>query len=267
MIYDKKIFLFILLFTICIFSPFFLTYFAELMDPWTIDVSQRHHSPSVEHPFGTDSLGRSLLARTTYSLSLALSIAFKACLVLIPITIILGGLAGFYLGGFIDDLISWLISVILTVPFVLWVIALAAALNPDIDQIHYIIGLVAWAAPTRIVRTEVARLYSTPFVRAERAQGMTSSRLFVRSIVPFVLGPVLISIFSLVPEIITVDLALSFFGLGAKPPIPTLGYLIYEGFDEVNFAWWSSMFPTISLLITLGILIFIGRFASSLFMR
>jgi ABC-type dipeptide/oligopeptide/nickel transport system permease subunit len=118
----------------------------------------------------------------------------------------------------------------------------------------------AWAAPARLIRVEIDRVSRQQFVIAERALGTPMSLVVLRSIIPLAIGPAMINLLALLPELLTVDLALSFFGIGAQPPTPTLGRMIYDGFQEISFAPWTCLVPAGCLLVLLMLLSLAGRF-------
>lgn len=207
------------------------------------------HSPSVESPFGTDELGRSMLARCAVALSLALRGASVALVTSGILAILMGGIAGWWRGRWIDGVVSWLIGVLHTVPFLLLVAAFGAVVQASWTLIYFLAGCVVWAAPARLVRAEVMRVRSSAYARASKAFGFGVGATLIRVVAPASIPPVLLSLLMIFPELLILDVGLSFFGIGAQPPTPTLGRLLLDGFEKVQSAPWLSVFPLICLML------------------
>jgi peptide/nickel transport system permease protein len=220
-------------------------------------VSERLQPPSQVHAFGTDSLGRDHFSRTLLATGLSLKVAGRAFLVAFALALVLGSIAGLCKGHWPDLVISYLIALVHTVPFILLAVALAAVLRADLGTIYLIVGGIAWAPPARIVRAEVARVRESRFVTAQRAYGLPPSAIFLRSILPAVLLPPFVSLLYLLPELIGLDVGLSYFGLGAQPPTPTLGRLIFDGLGFLRTAPWLTLWPAFVLVAFFGSLYFV----------
>ena len=231
-------------------APAMLMRLGQAHDPLRIDTGVRLSAPTPAQWFGTDELGCSVLGRACYAGGLSLQVAAMSLLVALALALLLGGLAGYWKGTWPDLIISWLIALLHTVPFFLIAVALAAILKPGIAGIYLIIGCVAWAAPARLVRAEFMQLRSARFVTAQKALGLAPPAIFLRSILPVAFLPALASLIYLVPEFLCLDVGLSFFGLGAQPPTPTLGRLIFNGLGRSQSAWWLGLFPALLLLLS-----------------
>jgi ABC-type dipeptide/oligopeptide/nickel transport system permease subunit len=202
-----------------------------------------------DHWFGTDTAGRSLWHRTLLGAGLSFRVVVGALALALPLSLVLGATAGLNAGRWPDKLISWMISLIYTVPFFLLVVSLSAIVRPGLETLPWIIGGVIWAAPARVVRSEAQRLAASGFLRQERAMGHRPLASFFRTVLPMLLAPAAVSLLYLVPEIIGIDAVLTLFGLGANPPEATLGALIYDGLKRWDSAWWLSGLPTIFLFV------------------
>lgn len=205
-------------------------------------------APELGALFGTDELGRSLLARCAVALSLAVRGASLALVVAGTLAILLGGMAGWWRDTSVDGIISWLIGVLHTVPFLLLVAALGAVTQASWSVIYLMAGCVVWAGPARLVRAEVMRIRSSAHARASRAFGFGPPAILLRVIAPAALPPVLLSLLMTFPELLILDIGLSFFGLGAQPPTPTLGRLLLQGFEKLQSAPWLAFFPLLCLI-------------------
>jgi ABC-type dipeptide/oligopeptide/nickel transport system permease subunit len=199
--------------------------------------------------FGTDTVGRSLWHRTLLGAGLSFGVVTGALALALPLSLVLGAAAGLNAGRWPDKLISWVISLLYTVPFFLLVVSLSAIVRPGLGALPWIIGGVIWAAPARVVRSEAQRLATGGFLRQERAMGHRPIATFFRSVLPMLFAPASVSLLYLVPEIIGIDAVLTLFGLGANPPEATLGALIYDGLKRWDSAWWLSGLPTIFLFV------------------
>jgi len=229
--------------------PFGLVQTGERSEPYQVDVAKRYEPPSLAHPFGTDDLGRNMLARTLLATGLSLSVVGRSLVVAFVLAVVFGGIAGLYKGRLPDHAISYFIALLHTVPFILISVALAAVLQAGIGSIYMIIGCIAWAAPARLVRAEVMRLRDARFVQFQRAFGLSPSAILCKSILPLTLLPPFIGLLYLTPELLGIDVGLSYFGLGAQPPTPTVGRLIYEGINTFRSAWWLTVMPSAVLML------------------
>lgn len=232
--------------------PWSLMRLGSTLDPIAIDIAQRHVAPSLGAVFGTDALGRDMFARTTYAAGLSLGVALKSLAVSFALALTLGGSAGLFARRWPDHIISWVASLLFTLPFILILVSLFTIVPPNLSRTYIAIGFIAWAAPARIVRSEVVRLRREPFVVAQRAMGWPRGRVLLLTIVPLLLRPAFLSLLLFLPELIGIEVGLSFFGLGASPPTPTLGRLIYDGMLEFETAWWLAIAPAamLALLVT-----------------
>ncbi|MBE0541756.1 MAG: ABC transporter permease [Verrucomicrobia bacterium] len=224
-------------------------------DPFTTAIGNRLQPPGGDNLFGTDSLGRDHFARTMLATGLSLRVAGRAFVLAFVLALLLGSIAGLCKGRWPDRLITYIISVIHTVPFILLAVALAAVLQASLEVIYLIVGGIAWAPPARIVRAEVARMRGARFVIAERAYGVPPVTIFLRSILPTAVLAPFISLLYLLPELVGLDVGLSYFGLGAQPPTPTLGRLIFDGLGYLRTAWWISLLPAL-VLVTFFLLLY-----------
>lgn len=219
------------------------------LDPYKVTVADRLQPPSGQRWFGTDSLGRDLLARSLTATAISLRVVGRAMAVAYLLAMLLGTVAGYWHGRWPDRAISYVIALLHTVPFILIVIACTTVLGGSLNAIYLIIGCVTWAAPARLVRAEVMQLRSAPFVRAQRAMGFGPAMIFRRAILPLTFGPPLVALLYLIPEIIGLDVGLSYFGLGAQPPTPTVGRLIFDGATNYSGGWWLPLLPALVLVL------------------
>ena len=223
------------------------------VDPYRQTLSLRQQGPSAAHPFGTDDLGRDVLARTLVagrvSLTIGVTIALVSLLIGVPV-----GLASGYYGGRFDDVSNAVIQTLANIPSMFLLVLLSAMLNPDIILLGVIIGLLGWMGTARIIRGMALSVREQDYVLAARALGARDGRILFSHLLP--------NVFSLVTVIAGFDVAsgilaesgLSFVGLGVKPPTASWGSMLSASLENVSRAPWLVVFPGLAIcLTTLGI--------------
>ena len=218
-------------------------------DPATIDVSNVLAPPSGTHPFGTDDLGRDVAARMIYGARISLAVGFVAVGISVLIGILVGALAGYY-GGWVDALAMRFTDIMLCFPSFFLILAVIAFLQPSIWNIMIVIGVTSWMGVARLVRAEFLSLKEREFVVAARSQGIGDTRIIFRHILPNALAPVYVSAILGVAGAVLLESGLSFLGLGVQPPTPSWGNILTAGKDNIEIAWWLSVFPGLAILLT-----------------
>ncbi|MFA5112159.1 MAG: oligopeptide ABC transporter permease [Desulfobaccales bacterium] len=232
------------LFVVSIFAPWLAPY-----DPDRIDLQQVLMPPSQAHLMGTDTLGRDVLSRIIYGSRVSLKVGFVAVGLATLIGLFVGALAGYY-GGWVDQILMRLVDLMLCFPAFFLILAVIAVLEPSIWNIMAVIGLTGWMGVARLVRAEFLSLREREFVTAARALGASDTRLILRHMLPNALAPVMVSATLGVAGAILTESALSFLGLGVQPPTPSWGNILTAGKDNIEIAWWLSVFPGLAILIT-----------------
>lgn len=213
----------------------------------TVRLEAALQPPSLLYWMGTDELGRDVFTRIVEGASLSLSISLAAWLIALGLGIMLGTLAGYYTRSPGDLVISWLIALAYVTPFLVLLVGLLGVIGPGLANAYLILVLFAWAAPARQTRVAVANIKHAQFVVAARSFGFSTGQLFRTVVIPQVYKPALLASLAILPEIIALDAALSFFGLGARPPQPTLGSMVVDGIAYLSIAWWMAVFPVVVL--------------------
>jgi peptide/nickel transport system permease protein len=232
------------LITISLLAPFLSPY-----DPTTIDVYNVLSPPGKAHWLGTDELGRDLLSRIIWGSRVSLKVGFVAVGIAITIGILVGSAAGFY-GGKVDALLMRFVDIMLAFPTFFLILAVIAILEPNIYTIMAVIGVTGWMDVARLVRAEFLSLKERDFVDAGRAIGISNARLIFRHILPNALSPVFVAATFGVAGAILTESGLSFLGLGVQPPDPSWGNILTSGKDNIEIAWWLSLYPGLAILIT-----------------
>jgi peptide/nickel transport system permease protein len=233
-------------------------------DPLRIDLIHRFEPPSAEHRFGTDDLGRDVLARMVHGARVSLVIGFSATFIALIVGSFFGAIAGYY-GGVADWIVSRLIETVLCFPFLFLVLGIVALFRPSLATIMIALGLTSWTTEARYVRGEVLRLRELEFAQAARASGARDSRIIFRHLLPNALAPVLVSASFGVANAILVESALSFLGLGVPVPMPSWGGILSVAEQVIDYAWWLVLFPGLAIFTTVAAFNVIGdRFRDAL---
>jgi len=218
-------------------------------DPDFIDLKQVLMPPSPAHLLGTDTLGRDVLSRIIFGARVSLLVGFVAVGIATLIGLLVGALAGYY-GGVLDQILMRLVDLMLCFPTIFLILAVIAVLGPSLWNIMAVIGLTGWMGVARLVRAEFLSLREREFVVAARALGASDVRLIWRHLLPNALTPVMVSATLGVAGAILVESSLSFLGLGVQPPTPSWGNMLTMGKDNIEIAWWLSVFPGLAILVT-----------------
>lgn len=216
--------------------------------------------PQLEggHLFGTDRLGRDLLARSMYAVRISLFVGLAATAVTVVIGIAWGATAG-YLGGRVDQLMMRVVDVLYALPYFFIVIVLTTLMPGDSIQVLLLaIAAVGWLTTARIVRGQALALRRREFVEAAIATGVPTPRVLSRHIVPNVMGTVIVYATLTIPNMILLESFLSFLGLGVQEPLASLGTLINEGAQEMESALWMLLVPASLLVVLLVSFNFLG---------
>ena len=232
------------LFLVSLLAPWLAPY-----DPNFIDIKAILMPPSTIHLMGTDSLGRDVFSRIIFGAQISLKVGFVAVGLATLIGVCLGAIAGYY-GGWVDNLLMRAVDLMLCFPTFFLILAVIAVLEPSIWNIMIIIGLTSWMGVARLVRAEFLTLREREFVQAARALGAKDGRIIFRHLLPNALAPVMVSATLGVAGAILTESALSFLGLGVQPPTPSWGNILTAGKDNIEIAWWLSVFPGLAILIT-----------------
>ncbi len=234
----------ILLFIVSFLAPWIAPY-----DPGAIDLKQVLAPPSGQHWFGTDQLGRDVFSRMIWGARISLKVGFVATGLAILIGMVLGAVAGYY-GGWIDAVIMRFVDIMLCFPTFFLILAVIAFLEPSIWNIMIVIGLTGWMGVTRLVRADFISLRERDFVRAARAIGANDARIIFMHILPNALASILVAATLGIAGAILTESALSFLGIGVQPPTPSWGNILTAGKDNIDIAWWLSLYPGLAILIT-----------------
>jgi peptide/nickel transport system permease protein len=234
----------LLLFAVSLLAPWIAP-----CDPSAIDLTQVLAAPSSAHLFGTDQLGRDVLSRMIWGARISLKVGFVATGIAILLGAILGAVSGYY-GRWVDAVIMRFVDIMLCFPTFFLILAVIAILEPSIWNIMIIIGLTGWMGITRLVRADFISLKERDFVLAARVIGASDLRIIFIHILPNAMASILVATTLGIAGAILTESALSFLGIGVQPPTPSWGNILTAGKDNIDIAWWLSLYPGLAILIT-----------------
>jgi peptide/nickel transport system permease protein len=227
-----------------------------LIGPWLTPytfaeqhIAVRLQGPSLEHPLGTDQLGRDLLARLIYGVRIELMVGVPAVLGGLVLGLFLGLPAG-YLGGRVDALVLVVLDTLHAMPTVVLALILLALIGNSLPNV--VIVLIVSLAPSfaRVARASVFAVKHSIYVEAEVILGASTRRIILRHVLPNILPPLLLLMAMNLPTAIAVETGLSFLGLGVRPPTPSWGVIMADGFQRVRTAPWAVLWTCLALGIT-----------------
>lgn len=220
----------------------------RLGDPLKLNYDAALLPPSIAHPFGTDNLGRDMLTRVIYGAPIDLTLGFVTATCSMFIGMALGIYAGYY-AGIRESLIMRTVDAVLSLPFIVLVLAIVAAVGPGLAGVYVAIIAVSWTIYARISFSEMRVLRERQFILAARTLAFSDARIVFRHALPNLLGP---NVAWLISDIIANILGLallSYLGVGIQPPDPEWGSLIADGQTYLTTAWWISTMPGLVLVV------------------
>lgn len=234
-----------------LFTVFFviLAIFAEYLtpyDPVKMDMAQKFIPPGLQHPFGTDHMGRDILSRVILGSRVSLVTAGSAVLISAAIGTVLGMVSG-YAGGIVDVLIMRLVDVMLAFPAIVFALAISTLLGKGQMNLLIAICFVQWTRYARVARGEALMFKNSEYIQAARAIGNSGFKILTGYVLPHVVPKIVILISLDIGSIILYCASLSFLGLGAQPPSPDWGVMISEGKDYMQYAPWMTVFPGLAI--------------------
>jgi peptide/nickel transport system permease protein len=248
--------IFALLIIMAVFAPWIAPY-----DPLQTSILDKYKPPffmdegSTKYILGTDKLGRDILSRLIYGARVSLSVS----LLVIAITAFVGtiiGIAAGYLGGKIDATLMRITDISMAFPGLLLAMLLSVSLGPGYLTVVLALSILGWAPYARLIRGEALRLRSADFVAQAQIIGSSQIRIMIRHIFPNVVNPLIVVVTMAVGMMILAESALSYLGIGIPAPTPSWGSIVADGRDNLDAAWWISLFPGICI----GLVVLSGNF-------
>lgn len=227
--------------------------FAPVLAPYPLShqidiVGMKSQPPSLAHPFGTDRFSRDMLSRVLFGLRVTLSVATLAVLV----SAVIGttyGLVAAMSNRVVDTVMMRVLDALLAIPRVLLVIAVVALWDPlPLVALIGLLGMTGWFEVSRLVRAEALSVREREFVLAARSLGAGTARILRRHVLPNVLTPVIVTTTIGIAQVIVLEAGLSFLGIGAREPVPSLGTMLQDGTEAFAGTWWVALFPGVIIV-------------------
>jgi peptide/nickel transport system permease protein len=254
----------VLLILMAIFAPLLVKLFGlpgpNTQNPQALDQFGSPAGPGGGHPFGTDDLGRDILSRVFYGARVSLEVAFISTGVAVAVGTVVGMVAGYY-RGWVDTALSRTMDVFLAFPLLLLAIGLASActlgkgclgglIQPGIPVLIVVIALASWPYIGRIIRGQVLSLREKEFIESARSLGASNRRIIFKEILPNLVAPIIVYSSLVLPTNVLFEAALSYLGVGVRPPTASWGQMIAAATSIFDTAWWYMVFPGAALVLT-----------------
>ncbi|WP_432773083.1 ABC transporter permease [Francisella salimarina] len=250
-----SLFVIVAILVACFVVPWFYpdNYFSH------IDLYSTTQSPSFEHFFGTDAIGRDVFVRVLVGGQISFEVAIVATIVSVVIGTLWGAFAGF-IGGKIDGFMMRIVDALYALPFLFFAILLVTLFGRNFILIFVAIGVVSWLDVARVVRGQTIALRHKEFVEAAKVSGLTNRKIVTKHIIRNLIGIIIVYITLTIPTVLMLSAFLSFLGLGVQPPMTDWGEMISDGASYITMGyWWLLVYPAAFLTITLLALNFVGN--------
>ena len=234
----------IILCLVALFAPWIAPY-----DPDAQVLTERLMPPSAQHWFGTDDLGRDIFSGIVYGCRISLSVGVVSQIIATVIGYTMGVCAG-YFGGKVDAVISFIIQVFSSFPFLLFAIAIMFVLGPGLVNLYLALGLLGWASTARLIRGDVMRLKKMEYIDACKISGGSSFKIIMKHLLPNCLSTLIVTVTLGIPSAIMSEASLSFLGLGVRPPMSSWGSMISFSQPYIRSATYYSVIPGLAIIIT-----------------
>ena len=239
----------------------FLSFGADLFSPFApsqINIRDKLQNPSLIHILGTDQLGRDLFSRVLYGGRIALKVALISIFISMIIGIVVG-IAAAIGKKWLDNFLLFIFDTIRSFPTIMFALAIVTLFGPSLETIIFIVILTQSPIYARIVRTQTLMVINSEYIQAERVLGINFMRLMVIHIIPNVVGPLFILASMDIPFVIAIEAGLSFLGMGVRPPIPSWGSILNDGYSFIDNSPWPLIAGGLPLIITTIGFTFLGE--------
>jgi peptide/nickel transport system permease protein len=233
----------------------FLAIFAPVVAPYPqhasafVDFANASRAPCREYLFGTDVVGRDILSRIFFGFRFSLSMGIVVLCLVVPPGVILGLLAGYYQGGWLDTVIMRVTDIFLAVPPLVLALAICSVLTPNLFNAMLAVSLMWWPWYCRLVYGLASTLRNEFFVVSAELVGASKLHILFREILPNCISPIFTKMSLDMGWVILIGSSLSFVGLGVQPPRPGLGTMVADGYQYLPDQWWIAVFPALAIVV------------------
>ena len=231
-----------------------------MFSPYSYDgmnLAAMNQGPSLQHPCGTDQMGRDLFIRILYGARISLTIGLVAALINFVIGVIYGGLSG-YIGGRTDMILMRIVDILTSLPSLLYIVLIMLIFGSNVGSVILALCFTSWIGTARVVRSEVMRLKHSEYVLAARLSGANTRQLLISHLIPNAMGPIIVSTAFLIPNAIFSESFLSFLGIGIQAPMASWGTLANDAIPTMMSQPHQMLFPVIAICLTMFSFNFIG---------
>src|SRR5215203_502329 len=221
------------------------------------DFTALNQAPSVEHPMGTDRLGRDEFTRVLYGGRVSLVVGLGVGVFVTLVGGVIGLLSGYY-GRRVDTALAGVMDFVLVLPFLPMLLVLGSIFRFSAFTITFVIALLVWPRMARLVRGQVLTIRDQDYVQAAKAVGVTNVKIALRHILPNVVGIMIVEATLIVAQAILIETAVSYLGLGIQPPTPSWGNMLEDSRTTMTTQWWLTWFPGLMIVITALCVNFLG---------
>jgi peptide/nickel transport system permease protein len=232
---------------LAIFAPWVAPY-PEHVRPFT-DFANASQPPSLTYPFGTDEIGRDILSRVIFGYRDALLMGIVVLGIVVPVGVLLGLVAGYFHGTWIDTVIMRVTDIFLAVPPLILALAIASVLEPNLFNAMMAVTLMWWPWYTRLVYGLASTLRNEFFISSAETTGASTLHILFREMLPNMISPIFTKMSLDMGWVIIIGSMLSFVGLGVEPPKPSLGTMVASGAKFLPDHWWISVFPALGIVV------------------
>lgn len=232
---------------LAIFAPFIAPYPAHAGR--FVNFAEANQPPSPQHLLGTDVVGRDVLSRILFGYRYSLTMGIIVLLLVVPPGVVLGLVAGYWKGKWIDTIVMRITDIFLAVPPLVLALAIASVLKPNLTNAMIAVSLMWWPWYARLVYGVTSSIRTEFFVQAAEVTGASKAHILFREILPNCVSPILTKISLDMGWVILMGASLSFVGLGVQPPAPGLGTMVADGAKYMPDSWWIAVFPAIAIMI------------------
>ena len=248
--YNKTAVVGLALMCVLIFAAVFASYVAPYPEDAGLVVRfhAKHLPPSLDHLFGTDSVGRDVLSRTIFGMRISLYLAVIVLSISIPIGVFFGIVAGYFRGRY-EQIIMRITDVFSSIPPIVFALVVSGVLGRSLQNSILAIAFIWWRGFCRLAYGEALSVKQEPYVTVARSLGASHFHIMFSEILPNMLSPIIVKATLDAGYAILVGTAISFLGVGAEPPIPELGVMVAHARHYLPSVWWESLFPGLTIFV------------------